>query len=162
MSENLKRAFSEIDELARAEDYGEALRRVDGLAESHPNEPWVWSKRAFIKIQQGEVRTAITDLTKAISMCELEPAFFFKRGRLFFDEGRYREAVSDFTKVIELCDYHKSDYYREGAFFRRADAYVRLREFEKAKADCRHVKDGMSICTEEMRSKEDILAECEE
>jgi tetratricopeptide (TPR) repeat protein len=132
--ENLRTTFGEIDALARAEDYGEALRRIEVLAESHPGEPWVWSKRAFINVQQGENQTAIADLTKAISICGLEPAFFFKRGRFFFDEGKYREAVSDLTKVIELCDYHNSDYYRESAYFRRADAYVRIGEFDKARA----------------------------
>src|SRR6266498_1220606 len=102
MDQNLITFLGRIDELARAENYGEALRRVDELAESHPCEPWVWRKRASINLQQGEIQIAIADLTKAISICGLEPDFFFTRGRLFLDEGKYREAVSDLTKVIEL------------------------------------------------------------
>jgi len=93
-------------------------------------------------------------------MCGNEPDFFYTRGRLLFEETRYRDAVSDFTKVIELCDYHSSDYYRGGAHIFRADAYVRLKEFDKAKADCKHVKDDKPIWTDKLRTRADILADC--
>lgn len=156
----IKKVLNEIDALARGEEYAEALRRVDELAKYCPSEPWIWRTRAYINSRQGNIEGAILDLSQAIAKRESEPDFFYTRGILFFEGGNYPEAVADFTRVIELCDYHKSDYYREGAYFFRADAHVRLQEFEKAKGDCQHVPDGTRIWTDSLRTKAEILAEC--
>jgi tetratricopeptide (TPR) repeat protein len=160
METTLKSKLDAIDDLARKDDYGEALRRVDQLIEEHPAEPWTWRTRAYINSRQGNVDAAIADMSQAIEKGEKEPDFFYTRGILCFEEGRYKEAVSDFTKVIELCDLHGSDYYREGAYFFRADAHVRLGEFAKAKADCGRVKDDMRTWTDKLRTKSDILGDC--
>jgi len=160
MNAIIKSALSEIDELARTERYDEALRRVQQLTAEHPSEPWIWRTRGYVNSRQGNTQAAIADLSRAIAMQGIEPDFYYTRGILFFQERSFKKAVMDFTKVIELCDHHRSDYYREGAYFFRADAFVRLREFEKAKSDCRHVKDGMRTWTDQLRTKEGILKEC--
>lgn len=93
-------------------------------------------------------------------MCELEPDYYYTRGILFFKISRYTEAVRDFTEVLRLCDFHNSNYYREGAHFFRADAYVRLKQYDEARADCAHVRDDFQTWTDSLRTKECILNEC--
>src|SRR6267143_1063798 len=124
--------------------------------------PIVGRKSACVNSHRAHNEAAITDVSKAIAICDKEPDYFYTRGILFFGEGNYRDAVADFTKVIELCDYHKSDYYREEAYFFRADAHVRLKEFERAKADCHYVRDGIRTWTDRLRTKTEILAECQQ
>jgi tetratricopeptide (TPR) repeat protein len=160
MTTNVKQQLQEIDGLVKKESYGEASLLIEQLLELHPHEGWIWRKRAYINSHQGNLEAAIKDLSKAISICQIEPDFFYTRGILFFQDGRFRDAVADFTRVIELCDLLDSNYYREGAYFFRADSYVRLKEFKKARADCTRIRDGMSTWTDQLRSKAEILSEC--
>jgi tetratricopeptide (TPR) repeat protein len=99
-------------------------------------------------------------VVKSIELGADEPDHFFTRGRLLFKAERYREAVTDFTRVLELCEKYNSDYYRDAAHLFRADAYVRLTEFAKAKADCDRVSDKGPVWTDQLRTKESILADC--
>ena len=161
MNKVVEVALDEVKTLALAEKYEEAIRRVDELVINYPNNPLIWRKRAYVNSLLGHIEAAIADVSRAISMCDIEPDFFFTRGTLFFGKKSYKDAVSDFTKVIWLCDYHKSDYYRGMAYFYRADAYFRLKEFENAKADCQHLEDGMRGWTDMVRTKEDILTDCQ-
>jgi tetratricopeptide (TPR) repeat protein len=160
MNANLKSKLQAISELARKEDYLEAIRRVDQLIMEYPAEPWTWKTRAYVNSRQGNENAAIADLTNAIERSDKEPDFYYSRGVIMFQEGRYREAVEDFTRVIYLSDLHEFLYYREEAYFFRADSYVRLKEFARAKDDCLHVRDGMRTWTDGLRTKADILADC--
>jgi tetratricopeptide (TPR) repeat protein len=160
MNVHLESELKKITDLARAENYEAALRRIDQLAAEWPNEPKIWAERAFVNERQGDREAALCDLARTIALCNDEPHHFYIRGILLFQLGRYDEAICDFTKVLELCDYHKSNYYRSPAHFFRADAYLRLKQYKKAKADCEHVRDDMCTWTDRLRTKADILAEC--
>jgi tetratricopeptide (TPR) repeat protein len=156
----MKAELRKIDNLVRLDQYEEALRQIDRLAEKHPREAKVWAKRSYVNARKGDSQAAIDDVSKAIAISELEPAYFYKRGLLLFEVGKFRDGISDFSKVVELCDYHDSDYYREPAYFFRAECHVRLGQYREARADCEHISDGMRTWTDSLRSKEDILKEC--
>ncbi len=160
MNGDLQSELKEIEKLARAENSDEALRRANALADSHPEEPRVWSTRGYINGRDGDIRAAIADLSRCIALRGDEPCDFFARGRYLFRAGRYDEAVSDFTRVLQLCDTYNSDYYRRAAYFFRADAYVRLSEYEKARADCHQVTDNEPMWTDKLRTIGEILDEC--
>lgn len=151
----------EIERLARLENYQEALRRADVLACSHPSEPEVWATRAYVNSRQGDLSAAISALSRCIDLRRNEPDDFFTRGRFLFKAGRYYEAISDFTKVLQLSESYDSDYYRQAAYFFRADAYVRLRQYEKARADCNQVVDRGPVWTDKLRTIDEIKQECQ-
>jgi tetratricopeptide (TPR) repeat protein len=153
--------LKEIEKLARLESYHEALRRADALAVSHPDEPAVWTTRGYVNGRQGDLPAAISDLSRCIDLRGNEPDDFFTRGRFLFKAGRYDEAVSDFTRVLQLCDTHNSDYYRQAAYFFRADAYARLSQYDKARADCCRINDRGPVWTDKLRTIDDILDECQ-
>jgi tetratricopeptide (TPR) repeat protein len=157
---NLKAELKSVDHLVETEQYMTALSRLEELATEYPSEPSIWRTRAHVNSQRGNAKAAVDDVSKAIGLCNTEPDYYYTRGILFFKIARYRDAVSDFTKVIKLCDLHQSNYYREGAHFFRADAYLRLKEYSKATADCEHVRDSFQTWTDALRTKEGILAEC--
>lgn len=160
MSDTLKAELRQIENLATAGRHADALRRLDELASDYASEGRIWASRAYVNGHGGNRVAAIADWSRAISLCDKEPHYLYMRGIDFFGIGKYREAVADFTKVIELCDYHKSDYYREPAYFFRADSYLRLGEFERAKSDCLHISEEMQVWTDILKCKADILAEC--
>jgi tetratricopeptide (TPR) repeat protein len=160
MHDQMNNDLREIERLARMERYQEALLRIDALAASHPNQPTVWAARGYVNGRQGDLSAAVSDLTRCISLRENEPNDFFTRGRFLFRAGKYNEAISDFSRVLQLCDSYNSDYYRQAAYFFRADAYVRLKEHDKARADCRNVVDRGPIWTDKLRTVDEILDEC--
>lgn len=160
MRDELNSELKQIERLARAEKYEEPLRLADTLVASHPEDPGVWSTRGYINGRHGDVPAAISDLSKCVELRGNDPDDFFTRGRLLFKAGRYEEAVWDFTRVVQLCDAYESDYYRQAAYFFRADACVRLGQYEKARADCRRVTDRGPVWTDKLRTIDEILDEC--
>jgi tetratricopeptide (TPR) repeat protein len=158
-SDTICMELQRIKDIATKENHAEALRLLDGLLRLDPQEHKTWAVRAFVNEHQGDKAAAINDWSQAILFCE-EPHYFYMRGINLFQLGRYKEAILDFSKVITLCDLYNSDYYRGPAYFFRADAHLRLGEFEKARLDCANVRDDMQTWTDKLRTKADILAEC--
>jgi tetratricopeptide (TPR) repeat protein len=109
----------------------------------------------------GDCETALDEMSKAISLDTEEPDFYFTRGRILFGLERFKDAVIDFTKVIATGLADKNGYYLEAAYLHRADAYIRLGDFKQAKADCLYIKDKTRLWTDCLRTKADLLNECE-
>ena len=159
----LRQELRIIEKLVQSEHLSEAWDRLDKLIADKPqDEALIWATRAYIHSREGDNEAAITDLNRSILLFNAEPHPYYARGIIYLQIGEVSLAVGDFSKVIELCNHYKSDYYKESAYFLRADAYVRLKEFKKALEDCAHVSDGFQTWTDRLRTKESILAECED
>ena len=138
----LRQKLRAIEKLAQDERYSEALSRLEDLtADDLQYRALIWRTRAYISSRKGDNVAAISDLTQSILLFAKEPHPYYTRGIIYLQIGDYVNAVNDFSKVLELCDLYNSDYYKESAYFLRADAYVRLKEFKMAIADCAHVSD---------------------
>lgn len=160
MSDDIEQTILKIRELSRTESYAEALTIADGLAKSHPDKAEAWAARGHVNAMQGNYQEAVSDVSKAIGLSPDELDYWFTRGRYFFALRAYAEAVVDLTRTIELCDRHGLDYYRVPSYLLRADAHLRLKLYDKARADCAHVPDNVPMWTDSVRCKADILAEC--
>ena len=157
----LRQELKMIEKLVQSERYSEAWNRLDKLIVDNPqDEALIWATRAYAHSRGGNNEAAIADLSRSILLFNKEPHPYYTRGIIYLEIGEFTSAVSDFSAVIELCNHYKSDYYTESAYFLRADAYVRIKEFKKALADCAHVSDGFQTWTDKLRTKENILAEC--
>ncbi len=159
MCDTLESQLKEIEERIRQGD-PDVVLRMDEVAASYPEVAAIWTLRAHFHSQQSNSAAAVADWSKAISICNKEPHYYYMRGIALFRMSEYDRAVLDFTTVIEFCDLHQSDYYREPAYFFRADALVRIRRYEEAKSDCQHISDSMTTWTDKLRTKADILREC--
>lgn len=148
------------EEMARTGRYDEALCLLNELALVSPSEAEIWVARANVNTLKCDLDAAITDWTRVIGLCGTQPHYFFMRGVVLIQLGEFRKAVSDLTSVIELSDLYQSDYYRGTAHLFRAEAHLKLREFDNARRDCAHVDDDTRIWTDRLRTKADILAEC--
>jgi tetratricopeptide (TPR) repeat protein len=161
MNNSLEAILRESEQLCRQKAHTQALKILDEVLESEPQCYQAWAKRAYVHDAMGDLRNALEDISRTITICALEPAYYDKRGRYLFRLQRYWDAVADFTRVIELCDFHKSDYYRCPAYFARADAYIRLGEYEKASIDLASVPAGHRAWTDRLRTKQQLLEECQ-
>ena len=160
MSTEVDGLVKKATDLAKADNYIEALAAIDEAAGLDPQNPKVWDTRGYINAREGEFEKGVLDLSKSIALRDFEPHPYYIRGDLLLKLGRLEEAAADFSRVLELCDHYRSDYYREGAHFFRADVYARLGKHAEALADCAHVRDGMQTWTDRLRTKEEIIAEC--
>ncbi len=152
--------LGKIDELVESRNIEAALELADELVDENPHEPEAWAKRAFVNAMQVRHSDAIHDISQAISLSNSEPEYFYFRGRQYLAAKDYNRAISDFTRTLELCESWDSEYYKEPAHFMRAEAYVKLKRYDDARNDCRHISDDFVVFIDSPRSKKDILDEC--
>lgn len=161
MNSATKSELKQIEMLARAENYHEALSRADALVAEQPTEADAWATRAYVQGRQGDILAAISDMDRCLELRRQEPNDFFTRGRLLFRAGRFKDAILDFSRVIQLCEHYNSNYYRQAAYCFRADAYLRVGQYREAQMDCRLVFDKEPFWTDKLRTIDEILDECQ-
>lgn len=159
MTNGINKLISNLESRAQSDD-PTALAEATKLVAEHPSESKVWGLRAYIFARTGNLSNAISDLTRAMELSSPEPTHYFDRGRYKLKVGDSAGAVADFSRGIELCDEHGDDYYRESLHFLRADALVKTGKRSEALADLRQVRDGFTLWTTELRSKEALMSEC--
>ena len=107
--------------------YDLAINDYNKAIELKPNYFLAYHNRAIAYYRQREFDLAIKDYSKVI---ELNPALavaYNNRGVANYKNGEYDRAIEDYKTAIKL------DY--TNAYYNRAEAWLHLREWEKAKAD---------------------------
>ena len=114
-------AYRNKGEIDRAiKDYNKAI-------ELKPNCFLAYHNRAIAYYQQREFDRAIKDYSKVI---ELNPALavaYNNRGVAYYKNGEYNRAIEEYDVAI------KRDY--ANAYYNRAEVWLHLKEWDKAKAD---------------------------
>ena len=159
MTAGIEQLIADLEHRAKTDDPS-VLTEATKLVAEFPLEPKVWSLRAYIFARMGNIANAVSDLTRTIDLASPEPAHFFDRGRYRLNLGDAPGAAADFSRGIELCNEYGNDYYRESLHFMRAEALVKAGNRRGALADLKQVRDGFTLWTTELRSKEALLAEC--
>jgi len=152
---------SRAKELARRNDPDNAMDLANDLIERYPKEAKVWSLRGYMHGRLGNHSGAVSDLTRAIEINDNDPYLFFSRGADRFELGDDQLAVDDFTRALDLCDSQQRQDYAETLLFWRAEAWLRLGNAQRALSDLTGVRDGFSFWTYKLRTKADLLADCE-
>jgi tetratricopeptide (TPR) repeat protein len=151
--------INQVEKSARDDD-PHALTGANELVDAFPGEWKVWSLRAYIHARSENLSAALVDISRAISLSPNEPVLFFDRGRYRMKSDDSAGAVEDFRTGLELCDQYNDDYYRESLYFLRAEAFVGLGKKAEALADLAHVRDGFTIWTTKLQSKDELLSAC--
>ncbi|NMG72849.1 tetratricopeptide repeat protein [Parazoarcus communis] len=154
----LKKAYG----YACKSDYPKALELCDWLIQEKSTEIAGYRKRAFVREHMGDIDGAISDLQHVVFNNSKEPADFYGLGLLQLQRGLTAQAVASFTEAIEIGSEAGFDYYTQGALLFRAEAYLKLCDFENAISDCSTLPAGYKTYmggASGMRSREDILGE---
>jgi tetratricopeptide (TPR) repeat protein len=131
-----------IEEMARRGREPEGLVALDKLIEQAPADWRLWSARAYVLGRQGRYVEKASDLTHAISLCEVEePDLFFQRGRALYACGDLQAAVDDFSRVILIELARQSEYYHSTALAHRASVFLTLGDPSKALSDLDEIGD---------------------
>jgi hypothetical protein len=92
---------------------------------------------------QSDDPAALTEATKLVAVHPSESKVWSLHAYIFARTGNLPNAISDLTRAIE-----------------RADALVRAGKRSDALADLRQVRDGFTLWTTELRSKDALMSEC--
>src|SRR3546814_3970836 len=107
------------------------------LAEDFPHAPEVFWKRSFVHERMHNLDGAIADLNRCLELELDDVSVYFNRGILWIRTGNSERGIEDFSRVIESGFY----YFLKTAYFCRAVAYLRQKEFDKALADSMNTLD---------------------
>ena len=107
--------------------YDKAIQNLNEDANTHYN-------RGIAYGTKGELDKAIQDYSKAITLNPEDAWAYNNRGVVYHNIGDFAAAIEDYSKAIEL-DPHSNTYCNRG------EAWLHLKEWQKAKADLTTAKD---------------------
>lgn len=84
-----------------AGNYIEAYSLLSIRLEENPR-AYVFSKRALVALELGNVQGAIDDFSAAIHLDSLQVEYYWRRAILYGEGGEYDKAIADYDRAIEL------------------------------------------------------------
>ena len=141
--------------------YEEAFRICEWLMQDSSSFIAGLRERASVKSHMNDLDGAIEDLRHLISMNSDEPSDYHQLGMLLLQLGHAREAILYFSKAIELEEAADVRYYTNSSLLHRADAELRIGNWENAKLDCQRLPTGYKayLYGKGMRTREQIESE---
>jgi tetratricopeptide (TPR) repeat protein len=160
-SERLDALLADIEKRLQAGDPF-AFEQAVQLAEQRPKEPEVWHVLAYAHATRGDWDSAVAARTRVIEVTPPHPMVYLIRGHYEHNRGNLQAALADFDQAIALAKELQEEDRLEQLYFMRADVLAALGRKAEARADLAHVQDGYVGRTNRIRSKAEILDDCEE
>lgn len=144
------------------QDTAAAMRDYSKAIELAPNEPDLYYYRGLLRQEIGQHSRANIDFTRALMLNANNPDYFFQRGRSRLAIEEYALAIEDFSEVLKRVAESSAAYFYRGyaklslekpmdavedftaalslvetadAYYQRAVAYRKLRQFNSALSD---------------------------
>lgn len=152
----------QISEIRRLDKEGKedaALDLIKNLISEFPKESRLWSFQGTLYAKKKIYKEALRSLSKAITLSP-EGIFYFQRGRYNLTLGNVSEAIIDFNYALSTDNYNDITFTQE-LYFHRAEALIKLKKKQEALSDIAHIPDGYQTWTSKLRSKADLLSECD-
>ena len=119
-------------------DFDQAIQDCSKAIELKPEYAEAYSDRGMAYCQKGDFDQAIQDCSKAIELKPEDAATYYLRGITYAARGDFDAAIEDYSKVIDLNPKNPEDGI---VYANRGEAWLHLRDWEKAKADLTAAKD---------------------
>jgi tetratricopeptide (TPR) repeat protein len=146
---------------ACSENYEKAIELCDWLMQDFSTEIAGRRERAAVKTRMGDIDGAIIDLQYVVKADGLEPADFHALGMLLLRHGSTVEAIERFDQAVKVGEAAGHHYYTNSSLLFRAEAKLRICDFDEALKDVSGLPDGYKayFSGAGMRSKENIADE---
>lgn len=156
----LDKKLDKIRDLADQGKEEAAFVQINELIALYPNDPEVWSLRSSLYAKAKNYDEALSNISKAIEISPEEASFHTQRGRYHFRLGNDLIAVKDFSDA--LLTYNRGDISLiQHIYFFRAESFIKLGKKQEALLDISHIPDNFQIWTFKLRSKADLIADCD-
>jgi len=160
-SELLDALLADIEKRLQAGDPF-AFEQAVQLAEQRPKEPEAWQLLAYAHATKGDWDSSVAAITRMIEVTPPHPRMYLIRGHYEHQRGNLQAALADFNQAVALAKEVQEEDGLEDLYFMRADVLAALGRKAEARADLEHVQDGYVGRTNRIRSKAEILEDCEE
>lgn len=145
------------------------IERTTNLLKYRPDDDWALMQRGMAYMDKGNLKAALNDFNKCLSLVDDDAFYYFNRGALFEKVGKTRAALIDFDIAVKLkpddCLYLncraetllKMHKYEEAlrdvnkalqiddrdllAYYNRENIYRNIGEFEKADQDLKIIEE---------------------
>ena len=117
-----------------------AIKDFSKTIEIKPDDVLAYNNRGMVYFRIDEFDLAIEDFTKGIELGHLYAPIYYNRAVAYGKKGEYTLSIKDYEMAIKLKGIPVQVYYNCG------EAWLHLREWEKAKADLITAKEmGVDI-----------------
>lgn len=93
-----------------AQDNFAAMVHLDQLIRQVPADPWAYSRRAEMRIQNADIEGAIQDYSSLINLRDATSADYRTRGRLYAARALWLQSARDFGQTLA----NSEDWYQYG------------------------------------------------
>ena len=119
----------DIDEKYPSDEIGVLTEKI----KHSPNDPEFFSKRSHCFYKNGDYKSAVDDITRAIQLGLSDAKYYHRRSSIYFNTQEYDRALNDVEKAIKL-DPNVAAYYNTiAAVFKAQKKYNKaLQNYNKA------------------------------
>lgn len=140
MNEAGRKTLTAAKQLSKEDALLEALELCNQLIENQPNSYEGYELRSSIFRRLGDLDKALWDLDHVIELLPTSAAPHFRKGRYLMMLSRCGDAAKEFSEAEALDD----GYFGDVIFFYRAEAFLRMGEYDKCLQDCRSMRSDYS------------------
>lgn len=151
-----KNVINEIDDLVEARRYRAAEARCSAVLVEYPESIELLRVRARLRRRSGDRAGAIDDANRIVALRPDDARSYLDRGHDLVLAGQLDAAVADFTAVLQRFPQHE-----DSALFYRAEALMRWGRLAEARADCLRLPDDFTYWFETLRTKAQMIADCD-
>jgi len=112
-------------------DVEAALKQYRRIIKQDPNDSDSRYRLGILLAQQGKTDDALAELKKASQLRSDSPLFLSELAKLYAKKGRYGEAIENWSQALK--EYPQGDPARTSIFAQIGDAYMQMKEIEKAR-----------------------------
>ncbi|KAL9544469.1 hypothetical protein PS6_008747 [Mucor atramentarius] len=80
----------------------EALDAFNRALELDPNYIQVYIKKSHVYMEQGDLTSALAQISIAANLSPLDPDIYYHRGQIYYISGQYDRAMEDYSESIRL------------------------------------------------------------
>jgi tetratricopeptide (TPR) repeat protein len=128
-----KHLYEQANELARRNQFSEALDLLQQALEKDPKNGFAYSQQAKIFFSVHEANKAREAIQRALAIQPYQPDFLYVEGVIAESEGKEDEALAAFEEVAQINPKEADAYFEMGRIFmKREDRQRALAAFRKA------------------------------
>lgn len=107
-------------------DYEAALKELDKVINSNPNNPIHYNNRGLVLYSQGKYNEALKEFNNAMKLNPKEATYYSNIGLVYLAKREYEKALEEFEEAVKLNN--KTPYYH----YNKGNALLKLSRYREA------------------------------
>lgn len=157
---SIHKELERIRSIAQRGQKEAALELSQELLRTNADKAEAWALHASLHARNGNYIQALECASRAIALAPERATLYFQRARYNLDLNAPLDAIQDLNEALNKDRYNEASFTAE-LYFHRAEAFITLGKKKEALADISRLDDGYQTWTFTLRSKSDLLKDCD-